>query len=167
MKNNFWIALAFVLLSANILFLTFFILKDKRHPHPPHAGPHHEREMTSLISERLHFDATQQKALEALSGNRSDRKQIRDSLDVLKLSLFTQGASGKIGMHERDSLLVVIGNLHCRLDLLTLRYFDQIKNICRNDAQKQDFDAFIEELVTKTLRRGPPPPPPPPISPED
>lgn len=160
MKNNLWIALAFVLLSANLLLLTFYLLKDKdRHPPHPHKGWAHDRHMAEFISDRLHLDPQQRLRLQEFIQQRRERDEIRDSLDLLKNLLFINGAYGLLQNNERDSLLHQIGTMHVRLDLVTLQYFQYIRELCNNPQQKKEFDSFVEELVRRTLRRGPPPPP--------
>lgn len=163
MKNNIWIALAFVLLAANLLLLSIFLIRDRgrpSHPHHPPHGPHHENFMSALIARRLHFDSRQKAELESFSVNRIHHHALRDSLDQLKVALFTLGAQGLLKSSERDSLLNRIGNMHQNLDLLMLRYFEHIRSICSSPEQRKEFDLFAEELVMKTLRRGPPPPQP-------
>lgn len=164
MKNKAWIIFAFVLLAANLLLLSLFLIKDYRaheeHPHHRHHPPAtHEQDILNELAEHLHFDRTQYGELMALRSNFKQRRQIRDSLDVLKTNLFTNGARGNFGTAAEDSLLKKIESLHGRLDRMTLRYFHEIRNICKTDEQKRAFDDFVDELVSKTLRRGPPRPP--------
>jgi hypothetical protein len=159
-KGYIWVVIAFLLLAANLVLLTIFLIQGRgQNLRPEFLPPHHrERNINEFISRELRFDNEQENALNQLRDNHELRREIRDSLDLLKMRYFSDGATGRINPQEATVILHQIGKLHERLDQVTLDHFFAIKALCHSKEQQERFDRLIEELVRKTLRPGPPPP---------
>lgn len=127
---------------------------------PGHHGPPRGEGPKAIIIERLHFDADQAIAYEALI---MDHRQTIDVLDEAMMDARDRLYSELRGSDRAgtDSLIAIIGSVQQRVERTHSSHFSDIRALCRQD-QLPAFDALVDDLATY-FSRGPKPggPPPP------
>jgi periplasmic protein CpxP/Spy len=119
---------------------TLGVLVFRKPPHPRHER--REEGPKALIIERLHLDATQVVAYEALIKDHQRRiEQLSEHMAQLREQLYTGPDS-----LPPDPLLGSIGETQIAIERTHTEHFAQVRGLCRPD-QLPLFDALREDLV--------------------
>jgi len=130
------------LVLANAILI--FMLLDKPHlkPKSPDNFLIHE---LNLSDEQLH------KFEELRFTHREEMKMIMDGMKPLKDQLF----NFKNGSVNRDSVANLIGGLEAKKEIITYRYFNDLRSIC-NQNQEKKFDNVIRKIMRRASGKRPP-----------
>jgi len=160
MKKNLilYILLAFLIL-ANGFFLVNYLGRPEAHQ--GNKGP------GDFLSKALNFDTAQMQEFKKL--NKKHHKNIDDllkELQELKHELFIRTYQDIEDTIVIDSIASRIGENEKQKDLLSFRYFKNIRALC-NAEQKKQFEKLIDKALTGGDRnikgeKGNHPPPPSP-----
>jgi hypothetical protein len=130
------------LLLLNFGTLGFLILKGKSH-RPPGEGRPQPKE---IISERLHFDATQRKEYDKLiKWHHGEITKLDSNIRQAKNELYSQLSQDKTNVKAKDSLISVINSNQKQIEETHFKHFEDIKKLCHKD-QMEDFNELTEEL---------------------
>ncbi len=162
-RNRRWTLAFLLLLTLNIAalsFTAFWLIKNRNagRPHEPKGG------VTGFLVKELGFDAIQQEKLqELITDHRKQVMDIRKHNRAAKDAFFALLKEPEVG----DSLLEQSARkataFDQQLDMITFRHFQQVRKLC-TAAQKEKFDAIIQEVLSMGAPppgnpHGPPPPP--------
>lgn len=136
-KTKFLGIAVVALLALNIGTIAFFTLKNP--PRHMEAGPR------NIIVERLHFDAEQEAAYDALiAKHRLDIRAKNQEIAAAKTALYTLLQSGDFS--KKDSLITAIGQLQQQVENIHFQHFGDIKNLCKGE-QIQAFNEMTADLA--------------------
>ncbi|WP_317897320.1 hypothetical protein [Aurantibacillus circumpalustris] len=131
-------SIAIGLLIGNLLLIAFLFLNK---PKPPrHEGP------KAIIIERLHFDAKQIEAYEALI--KVHRKQISEKeIEILNLktSLYSSIVE-PYKIAQKDYLEKKLAELQIEIEEIHYKHFLDIKKLCHDD-QLNNFNELIKDIA--------------------
>ena len=114
-----------------------------------------QREPKWIVIERLHFDAKQQEAYQALIDvHKVKHHQLNDECRALKQNLYTLLRKQPVDTVLADSLIAQVALKQQRLEQLNFRHFQDVRAICRPE-QIADFDLLVTDLVDIFAHRGP------------
>jgi hypothetical protein len=138
--------IAIFLLIGNLLLIGFLFFNK---PKPPmHEGP------KAIIIERLHFEAGQIEAYEALI--KVHRKQIGEKeseILALKTSLYGTIAE-PYRLAEKEYIEKTLAELQIEIEEIHYQHFLDIKKLCRNN-QRDDFNALMKDVAKLFSRPKP------------
>jgi len=124
-------------------------------PLPPGAPPPPPPPV-AFLSDQLAFSDAQQKQFEELRDAHHDAvSKLEDQNRVLRKSLFDLLKKDVVDSTKADSVASQIGETQKKIELLTFKHFNAVKNIC-TDNQKIKFDDILDDLMH--LLKPPPPP---------
>lgn len=142
-----WATILLLLCNAALIILVWFA--------PPRGGGECERNNRprDLLIKEVGFSDAQAKQYEELITAHRDamqrlRREGRDLRDLLFAQLGKPAASP-------DSLYVRIGINQQQIEQTTYQHFEQVRKLC-TDAQKEQFDRIIGEVL-RTMNRNKPP----------
>lgn len=130
------------LLIINLGTLSFLLLGPKGH-RPPHGERPQPKE---IITEKLHFDAAQQKEYAKLiQWHRGQIEKLDGNIREAKNQLYSQLSESATDAKAKDSLIAVINSNQKQIEETHFKHFEDIKKICHKD-QLEDFNRLTEEL---------------------
>ena len=139
--------IAIVLLIGNLLLIGFLFFGR---PKPPgHEGP------KAIIIERLHFDAEQTEAYEALI--KVHRKQIGEKESEIlniKNSLYSS-ITEPYRIAEKEYLEKQLAELQVEIEEIHYNHFRDIKKLCHDD-QLNNFNELIKDIAGLFSKPKPP-----------
>jgi protein CpxP len=144
MKRENILLAAIVLLALTNGAVLFYFLRQR-----PNFAPRHDQR----IVDALRLDAEQQKEFEKL---KADHRRQMNELDR-KFNDLLDGYFGTLASNNvssRDSLEKQLGSIEAMRARVTWQHFGDLKALCRSD-QKDDFNAFLPELIKFIVQRGP------------
>src|SRR5215216_615861 len=149
-RQRWLLVLVAILLLTNIATLSIYWIKKPDHDGGPgRDSGNREKKMGQFMVDQMKFDATQE----------ASYWKLRDSMIAIQKPVMDSIRSSKKRFFDllnqpdaTDSLLIAhtnqIAELHKKLDLVTFRHFQKVRNICRPD-QLQKFDTVIKEIVNR------------------
>lgn len=130
------------LLVINVGTLGFLLLGPKGH-RPPHEGRHQPKE---IITEKLHFDAAQQKEYAKLiQWHHGQIEKLDGNIREAKNELYSQLSETATNAKAKDSLIAVINLNQKQIEETHFKHFEDIKKLCHKD-QLEDFNSLTQEL---------------------
>ena len=130
------------LLLLNFGTLGFLILRGKNHRPPGEDRP----QPKEIISEKLHFDAQQQKEYEKLiQWHRGEITKLDSNIRQTKNELYAQLSKPETNVKAKDSLISVINSNQKQIEETHFKHFEDIKKLCHKD-QMKNFNDLTEEL---------------------
>lgn len=130
------------LLLLNFGTLGFLIIGGKGH-RPPHEG---RPEPKTIIIDKLHFDANQQKQYaELIKWHRGEITKLDSNIREAKNELYSQLSKPETNVKTKDSLIAVINSNQKQIEETHFKHFEDIKKLCHKD-QMDDFNELSEEL---------------------
>jgi protein CpxP len=148
-KVNWLTGAVVVLLLLNITLLAVLYRSGSHRPGPPRGeGP------KRLVVERLHFDADQVAAYEALIAEHQEAIRLNDrammaARNSLYANLQTQDAV------ISDSLFATIATIQRNIEQVHFAHFADIRALCRPD-QLHHFETLSKDLAEVFAQRHPP-----------
>jgi Spy/CpxP family protein refolding chaperone len=131
------------LLLINLATLGFLFLNGPKPGGMPHEG---RRQPKTIIIEKLHFDANQQKEYEKLiRWHRGEIDQLDDSIRQTKNKLYSGLSENNINTKTKDSLIALLNAYQKQVEETHFKHFEDIKKLCKPE-QQDDFKALTEEL---------------------
>lgn len=131
------------LLLLNLGTLGFLFLngpKNQRLPHEDRPKP------KTIIIEKMHFDAAQQKDYDKLiEWHRGEINKLDGNIREAKNELYAQLNQSEANIKAKDSLISVINSNQKQIEETHFKHFEDIKKLCRKD-QLADFNELTEEL---------------------
>jgi hypothetical protein len=153
-KERLLAVLVGVLVVLNVATVTMLLMGEHRPPGPPPPpGPPGGGGPKGVIIERLHFDADQIKAYDALI--EEHRAQIREKDEAMmtaRRELYASLASPTL--LQTDSLLATIAAVQRDVEGVNYAHFGHVRALCHPD-QLADFDALATDLADYFRPRGP------------
>ena len=137
MKAKLPYILIIILLCTNAFLL--FLLLDK--PHEKKMSP------DKFLIKELKLTATQLEDFEELKF--IHRHEMRSAMHGMK-SLKDQLFNFSDDTQNKDSIAKLIGNIEAKKELITRKYFNDLRNICDADQQKR-----FDKIIRKALHKGP------------
>ena len=145
-----YILLAFLLIMNGFFLVTYF--RDSKPPH--HKGPEGPN---TFLAKELNFEGEQLEQFKDLEHEHvRTMKAISEDIRDYKRALFDNITNNNANAELIDSISQAIGKLESQKDLEVYEHLRAIYAICDKDQQ-----ANFDEIVKKSLHRGPPPPPRP------
>ena len=144
-KVKFLTLLSVTLVLINIVLIGFFLL---RRPHRKMIdGP------KMYIFNQLNLDEKQVAQYDSfVVEHQIKRNTLNEKIMGLRKELYPVVLKdGNIS--KKDQILVQLSAAHQDLELLHLRHFEQLKEICRIDQRKQ-FDVLVDELTHLFATKG-------------
>jgi len=125
-------------------------------PHP--GGPPPGESTRDYIVRSLKFSGEQTQKYDALvKEHQQGMKKLRHDA-VEYRSLFFAGLKNAQPANVTDSISRLIGNTQQEIEKLTFNHFAQVRVLC-TDAQKQEFDNIIADVLKRMGGHHRPPPP--------
>jgi hypothetical protein len=117
------------------------------------------KEPPSFLPNELGFDQAQAHQYDILrKAHFKEVKPIRDSTKILKDDLFSHLANPTLSDADLKALTNAIAQNIERSDWLTFKHLQEVRKLC-TPAQKEVFDATIQDIMRKQAHGGMPPPP--------
>lgn len=144
-RKKWLLVLVGILLVTNIITLSLLYSTRKEHKEPPAQRPR----MGKFIVDQMKFDSTQEAAYWIMRDTMvNTQRPVWDSIRASKKRFFELVNQS----NPSDSLLQARANevmeYQKRLDLITLRHFQQVRTLVHPD-QVQKFDTVIQEIVNR------------------
>ena len=131
------------LLLLNLGTLGFLFLNGPKRNHTPREG---RQEPKTIIIEKLHFDAAQQKDYDKLiKWHHGEIKRLDGNIREAKNELYSQLNQATVNTKSKDSLISVINSCQKQVEETHFKHFEDIKKLCHQD-QMEDFSELTEEL---------------------
>lgn len=131
------------LLLLNLATLGFLFLNGSKDHRPNREG---RPEPKTIIIEKLHFDANQQKDYaELINWHRGEITRLDDNIRQTKNELYTQLNQTEVNVKTKDSLIALLNSYQKQVEETHFKHFEDIKKICHQD-QMEDFNELTEEL---------------------
>ena len=130
------------LLVINFGTLGFLLLGPKGHKQP-HEGRPKPKE---IITDKLHFDANQQKDYaELIKWHHGQIEKLDENIRNAKNELYSQLSQAETNIKAKDSLIAMINSNQKQIEVTHFKHFEDIKKLCHKD-QMEDFNDLTEEL---------------------
>ena len=127
----------------NLATLGFLFLNGPKPGEMPHEG---RRQPKTIIIEKLHFDANQQKEYEKLiRWHREEIDQLDDSIRQTKNKLYSGLSESNLNIKTKDSLIALLNAYQKQVEETHFKHFEDIKKLCKPN-QQEDFMALTTEL---------------------
>jgi hypothetical protein len=151
-KNKILLTIIGILLVANIVLVSFFMLRKDGSRHEKHQD--RKAMITRFLKDEIGFSTTQLLQYDTLSDNH--RKKMKDMMDSLKSSRdiqFKQLAAGNFS----DSVMNMVADQSAASQkAMELHMFSHLKNVrllCKQD-QLPKFDSLFGKLLNKRSGDG-------------
>lgn len=127
----------------NLATLGFLFLNGPKPGGMPHEG---RRQPKTIIIEKLHFDANQQKEYEKLiRWHREEIDQLDDSIRQTKNKLYSGLSESDTNTKTKDSLIALLNTYQKQVEETHFKHFEDIKKLCKPN-QQEDFMVLTTEL---------------------
>lgn len=156
-KSKFLTLTVIGLLLLNLATLGFlFSNSPKGHrPPPPHGDQQNPRE---IISNQLHFDASQQKEYsKIIEWHQETIHQLDHNIRETKNDLYALLGQPQVNNKTKDSLINLLMVYQKQIDETHFKHFEDIKKLCHPN-QLEDYNALTEELGRIFAPNHPPKP---------
>ncbi|WP_309612906.1 hypothetical protein [Flavobacterium sp.] len=131
------------LLLINLATLGFLFLNGSKDHRPNREG---RPEPKTIIIEKLHFDANQQKDYAKLiQWHRGEITRLDDNIRQTKNELYSQLNQAEINVKTKDNLIMLLNSYQKQVEETHFKHFEDIKRLCHQD-QMEDFNELTEEL---------------------
>ena len=126
----------------NLSMIVFFVGMKTKFFGLHHSGPR------KMIIEKLQLDTKQQAVFEAMVALQIIRvKKNEKQIITTKENLYRILTQPEIDLKAKDSLIEVLGNLQKDIESSRFNHFKEVKKICKNPEQQENFKELTLELA--------------------
>ena len=131
------------LLLLNLSTLGFLFFNGSKDHRTPHEG---RPEPKTIIIDKLHFDAQQQKDYAKLiQWHRGEITTLDENIRQTKNELYALLNQDQVNKKTKDSLITLLNSYQKQVEVTHFKHFEDIKKLCRQD-QMRDFRELTNEL---------------------
>lgn len=133
--------LVVALFVVNLSMIVFFIL------HKPENFIMRKAEPKKIIIEKLHFDKQQQEQyFKLIEKHKNKISNLEQDIFQTKGVLYGQLSQTNPNLMVKDSLLTRLSDLQKQVEITHFEHFKEIKKLCINKGQQEDFKELTAEL---------------------
>ena len=146
-KNKILIIIIGILLIANIVTLSFFLLK--KNDHGRSGRPDKKAQIAAFLKKEVGFTGTQLNDYDTLSAtHRPKMKSVFDNMATGREAIFQKLASQSFSASAIDIAANAIADQQKEFEVIMLHHLKDIRNIC-TPAQQAVFDTGFYKIISK------------------